>query len=197
MRKRAFLLAGLMLAAAACTEKADGGTERPAAAAPPATVAPPATAAPRDPADPRIMNCANRNASFPGERSGPYRAEPDDLIVEPMVISGVRGWADADPARHGVNGRYKTGVLVRAGRTATLSVPAEYRKAAGLLYGEASSDARTPAEADHAITFTACPDHDTAFPGYLFVPRRQRVPLLIRPEHGRATREVISFFAGR
>ncbi|NVI92122.1 hypothetical protein [Actinomadura sp. BRA 177] len=186
MRIRALLLAGLVLTTAACTGQADGGTERPTS-----------TAAPGGLANPRIMNCANRNASFPGEESGPVQTEPDDLVVEPLIIGGLRGWADADPIGHGVDGRYKVGVVLRAGKTATLSIPADYHKAAGLLYSDAVRDAPTPSEADHAITFTACADHDTAFPGFLFVPRRQHVPLLIRPEHGRAAREVVSFFAGR
>lgn len=166
------------------------GTEKAAGPASP-------TAPPDGPANPRIMNCANRNASFPEEHDGPVKTGPDDLVVEPLIISGLRTWANADPIRHGNNGRYKVGVVLRAGKTATLSIPAEYHDAAGLLYSDAVQDARTPAEADHAITFTACPDHDTPFPGYLFVPRRQHVPLVVRPENGTATREVISFFAGR
>ncbi|GAA1893588.1 hypothetical protein [Actinomadura bangladeshensis] len=190
MRIRALLLAALMLTAAACTgtprpEQADGATGRP-------TAAPPG-----DLANPRIMNCANRNASFPEEGDGPVKTGPGDLVVEPLIISGLRTWADADPIGHGRDGRYKVGVVLRAGKTATLSIPAEYHAAAGLLYSEAAQGARTPAEADHAITFTACPDHDTPFPGYLFVPRHQHVPLVVRPEGGPATREMISFFAGR
>ncbi|NEA25275.1 hypothetical protein [Actinomadura bangladeshensis] len=187
MRIRALLLAGLMLTSSCTT--ADG-TEKAAGPASP-------TAPPGGPANPRIMNCANRNASFPEERDGPVETGPDDLVVEPLIISGLRTWADADPIGHGHDGRYKVGVVLRAGKTATLSIPAEYHDAAGLLYSDAVQDARTPAEADHAITFTACPDHDTVFPGYLFVPRRQHVPLVVRPEGGTATREVISFFAGR
>jgi hypothetical protein len=196
MRFRALLLTGLMLTAActaACTT-ANGTADGTEKAAGPAS---PAAAPPGGLANPRIMNCANRNASFPEERDGPVKTGPDDLVVEPLIISGLRAWADADPLAHGRDGRYKVGVVLRAGKTATLSIPAEYREAAGLLYSEAAQQAHTPAEADHAITFTACPDHDTPFPGYLFVPHRQRVPLMVRPEGGTATREVISFFAGR
>ncbi|MGW5417109.1 hypothetical protein [Actinomadura geliboluensis] len=204
MRMRVLLLTSLVLTSA-CTGQADGGarpaaeaSDRPATAAP-ATTAPgtPATAAPGSHANPRIMNCANRNAWFPEERSGPVKAGPDDLVVEPLLIPGLRGWADADPVRYGNKGRYKVGVVVRAGKTATLSIPAEYREAAGLLYSDAARDARTPAEADHAITFSACADHDTPFPGMLFVPRRQRVPLIVQPAEKQPTREVVSFFAGR
>ncbi|MFG1856662.1 hypothetical protein ACGFJT_32850 [Actinomadura geliboluensis] len=204
MRMRVLLLTSLVLTSA-CTGQADGGarptaaaSDRPATTAP-ATTAPgaPATTAPGSLANPRIMNCANRNAWFPEERSGPVKAGPDDLVVEPLLIPGLRGWADADPVRYGNQGRYKVGVVVRAGKTATLSIPAEYREAAGLLYSDAARDARTPAEADHAITFSACADHDTPFPGMLFVPRRQRVPLIVQPAGKQPTREVVSFFAGR
>ncbi|GAA1821597.1 hypothetical protein [Actinomadura chokoriensis] len=187
MRIRALLLAGLMLTSSCTT------TDGPEKAAGPARPA----ATPAGLANPRIMDCANRNASFPEERDGPVKTGPGDLIVEPLIISGLRTWADADPIGQGRDGRYKVGVVLRAGKTATLSIPAEYHDAAGLLYSDAVQDARTPAEADHAITFSACPDHDTVFPGYLFVPRRQHVPLVVRPESGPATRETISFFAGR
>ncbi|SNT30707.1 hypothetical protein SAMN05443665_102312 [Actinomadura meyerae] len=197
MRLRTLLLTGLVLTSA-CTGQADGGDRPTAAPSPERPAASPSrpAAAPGSLANPRVMNCANRNASFPGERSGPVKTGPDDLVVEPLIIPGLRGWADADPAGHGSGGRYKVGVVVRAGKTATLSVPDEYREAAGLLYADAASAARTPAEADHAITFSACPGHDTPFPGFLFVPRRQRVPLLVQPEGGEPTREVVSFFAG-
>ncbi|QKW34524.1 hypothetical protein HUT06_11210 [Actinomadura sp. NAK00032] len=186
MRMRALLLAGLLLAAAACAEPAGGGTERPMGTEPPGTLA-----------NPRVMNCANRNAWFPEETAGPYRAGPDDLVAGDLVIPGLRAWADADPAGFGHDGRYKAAVLVRAGATATLSIPAGHHDAAGLLYAEATRDARTPSEGDHAITFTACPGHDTPFPGYLFVPRRQHVPLLVRSGREPAAREDVSFFAGR
>ncbi len=186
MRIRALLLAGLVLTTAACTGQADGGTERPTS-----------TAAPGGLANPRIMNCANRNASFPGEESGPVQTEPDDLVVEPLIIGGLRGWADADPIGHGVDGRYKVGVVLRAGKTATLSIPADYHKAAGRCTATPCATPRLRRRPIIAITFTACADHDTAFPGFLFVPRRQHVPLLIRPESWRAAREVVSFFAGR
>lgn len=205
MRMRVLLLTSLVLTSA-CTGQADGGarptaaaSNRPGTASPGTPAAPgtPATAAPGSLANPRIMNCANRNAWFPEERSGPVKAGPDDLVVEPLLIPGLRGWADADPVRYGNQGRYKVGVVVRAGKTATLSIPAEYREAAGLLYSDAARDARTPAEADHAITFSACAGHDTPFPGMLFVPRRQRVPLIVQPAGRQPTREVVSFFAGR
>lgn len=148
-------------------------------------------------ANPRILNCANRNAWFPGERSGPFPIGPDDLVAGPLIIPGLRAWADADPRWYGYDGRFKAGIVVRAGATATLSIPADYHHAAGLLYGTATRGARSPLEADHAIKLMACADHDTPFPGMLFVPRRQHVPLLIRPETAPAAREVVSFFAGR
>lgn len=85
---------------------------------------------------------------------------------------------------------------VRKGQTATLSIPAAFHQVAGLLYAEPSRSAPTPAEADHAVTFTACGDHHTPFVGGFFVLEPRCVPLEVRPAGGRPVREVISFFAG-
>ncbi|MBO2458999.1 hypothetical protein [Actinomadura violacea] len=189
MRMRALCLAGLILLPAACADGNAGGTERPMDAA-----------ATGGPANPRVLDCENRGVSFPEEDDGPYRTGPDDLVAGPLIIPGLRAWADADPAAYGRDGRYKVAVVMRAGTSATLSIPAEHHRDAGLLYAAAARDARTPLQADHAITFTACAGHDTIFPGLMFVPRRTEVPLLVRPlrpASGAAVREVVSFFADR
>ena len=71
-----------------------------------------------------------------------------------------------------------------------------HHRVAGLLYAEPARLAETPAQADHAVTFTACADHHTPFIGGFFVLEPRCVPLEIRPAAGRPVREVISFFAG-
>ena len=67
---------------------------------------------------------------------------------------------------------------------------------AGLQYDQRAFSAQTPAEADHAVTFSACADHHTPFIGGFFVLEPRCVPLEVRPAGGRPVREVISFFAG-
>jgi hypothetical protein len=51
-------------------------------------------------------------------------------------------------------------------------IPADFDPVAGLLYAQPARSAQTPAEADHAVTFTACTDHQTPFIGGFFVLRR-------------------------
>jgi hypothetical protein len=77
-----------------------------------------------------------------------------------------------------------------------LTQPIGGRPARLLLYAEQARSDQTPAEADHAVTFTACADHHTPFVGGFFVLEPRCVPLEIRPAGGRPVREVISFFAG-
>jgi hypothetical protein len=147
-------------------------------------------------ANPRRLECHNRNVWVPGEDKRPYR--PD--TARPRC----RAAADPRPAQLGAraarqpraNHQFKVGVLVRKGQTATLEVPAAFHRVAGLLYAEQARSAQTPAEADHAVTFTACADHHTPFVGGFFVLEPRCVPLEIRPSGGRPVREVISFFAG-
>jgi hypothetical protein len=87
-------------------------------------------------------------------------------------------------------------VQVRRGQTATLVIPAAFQRVAGLQYAQQARSAQTPAEADHAVTFTARTDRHTPFIGGFFVLEPRCVPLEIRPAGGRPAREVISFFAG-
>jgi hypothetical protein len=174
-------------------------------AAPPAqapatsvTTSPTTTAAPRPGslANPRRLDCRNRNVWVPGEDTAPHRPGTDDVAVGPLLIPGLRTWAHARPDDYGHDHQFKVGVQVRKGQTATLSIPAAFHQVAGLLYAEQSRSAQTPAEADHAVTFTACADHHTPFVGGFFVLEPRCVPLEIRPAGGRPVREVISFFAG-
>jgi hypothetical protein len=147
-------------------------------------------------ANPRRLDCHNRNVWVPGEDKQPYRPGRADFAIGPLLIPGLRGWAHARPASYGQDHQFKVGVLVRAGQTATLVIPAAFHRVAGLQYAEQVYPVQTPAEADHAVTFTACADHHTPFIGGFFVLEPRCVPLEVHPAGGRPVREVISFFAG-
>ena len=182
--------AGLLLAA--CTSAPAASPGRPPAAA----VTTRAVARPGSLANPRRLDCHNRNVWVPGEEQAPYRPDWNDFAVGPLLIPGLRGWAHSRPHGFGHDHQFKVGVLVRRGQTATLVVPAAYHRVAGLQYAQPAFSAQTPAEADHAVTFTACADHHTPFIGGFFVLEPRCVPLEVRPAGGRPVREVISFFAG-
>jgi hypothetical protein len=158
--------------------------------------APRVAAPPGSLANPRRLDCHNRNVWVPGEAKEPYRPGRADIAAGPLPIPGLRSWAHARPGHHGQDHQFKVGVQVRKGETATLVIPAAFRQVAGLLYAEQVRPAQTPAEADHAVTFTAFPDHHTPFVGGFFVLEPRCVPLEIHPAGGRPVREVISFFAG-
>jgi hypothetical protein len=146
--------------------------------------------------NPRRLNCHNRNVWVPGEDTAPHQPGTADVAVGPLLIPGLRTWAQARPDSYGHDHQFKVGVQVRKGQTATLSIPAAFHQVAGLLYAEPSRSAQTPAEADHAVAFTACADHHTPSVGGFFVLEPRCVPLEIRPAGGRPVRQVISFFAG-
>jgi hypothetical protein len=186
--------AGLLLVA--CTGAPAARPGRPPA--PSVTTSPATTAAarPGSLANPRRLDCHNRNVWVPGEEQAPYRPDWNDFAVGPLLISGLRGWAHSRPDGFGHDHQFKVGVLVRRGQTATLVVPAAFHRVAGLQYDQRAFSAQTPAEADHAVTFSACADHHTPFIGGFFVLEPRCVPLEVRPAGGRPVREVISFFAG-
>ena len=147
-------------------------------------------------ANPRRLDCDNRNVWVPGEEREPFRPGRTDLTVGPLLIPGLRSWATAQPGQFEEDHQFKVGVQVRKGETATLVVPAPFQRVAGLLYAEPSRLAETPAQADHAVTFTACADHHTPVIGGFFVLAPRCVPLESRPAGGRPVRQVVSFFAG-
>jgi hypothetical protein len=147
-------------------------------------------------ANPRPLDCHNRNVWVPGEDKQPYRPGRVDFTIGPLLIPGLRSWAHARPDSHGQDHQFKVGVLVRAGQTATLVIPAVFHRVAGLQYAGQARSAQTPAQADHAVTFTACADHQTPFVGGFLVLEPRCIPLEVRPAGGRPVREVISFFAG-
>jgi hypothetical protein len=190
------LIVAAVLLLAACTSTPAARPGQPPAAAVTTSPTTKAAAPPGSLANPRRLDCHNRNVWVPGEDKKPYRPDTADFAAGPLLIPGLRSWAHARPDSYGQDHGFKVGVLVRKGQTASLVVPAAFQRVAGLLYAEQARSAQTPAEADHAVTFTACADHHTPFVGGFFVLEPRCVPLEIRPAVGRPVREVISFFAG-
>jgi hypothetical protein len=190
------LLGAAVVLLAACTSPPAARPGRPPAAAVTNSPTTGAAAPPGSLANPRRLDCHNRNVWVPGEDEQPYRPGRADFAAGPLLIPGLRSWGHARPGSYGQDHQFKVGVLVRRGQTATLVIPAAFHRAAGLMYAQQARSAETPAEADHAVTFTACADHHTPFIGGFFVLEPRCVPLEIRPLGGRPVREVISFFAG-
>jgi hypothetical protein len=178
------IVAAVLLLAACASTPAARPAQPPAAAV---TTSPTSRAAtpPGSLANPRRLDCHNRNVWVPGEDKHPYRPVRADFAAGPLLIPGLRSWAHARPDSHGQDHVFKVGVLVRRGQTATLVIPAAFHRVAGLLYAQQARLAQTPAEADHAVTFTACADHHTPFVGGFFVLEPRCVPLEIRPAGGR------------
>jgi hypothetical protein len=190
------LIGAAVLLLAACTSTPAARSGRPPAAAVTTSPTTRAAAPPGSLANPRRLDCHNRNVWVPGEDKQPFRPGRADFTVGPLLIPGLRSWGHARPDSHGHDHQFKVGVQVRRGQTATLVIPAAFQRVAGLQYAQQARSAQTPAEADHAVTFTACTDHHTPFIGGFFVLEPRCVPLEIRPAGGRPVREIISFFAG-
>ena len=190
------LIGAAVLLLTACTSTPAARPGQPPAAALTTSATTGAAAPPGSLANPRRLDCHNRNLWVPGEDRQPYRPGRNDFAAGSLLVPGLRGWAHARPDSYGQDHQFKVGVLVRRGQTATLVVPAAFHRVAGLQYAQQARSARTPAEADHAVSFSACPDHHTPFVGGFFVLEPRCVPLEIRPAGGRPVREVLSFFAG-
>jgi hypothetical protein len=103
----------------------------------------------------------------------------------------------AAPGAHAVAG---TAVVVEAGHTATLSVPAEFRGRISLSYTRQSHDRERPpawgalrvADGDHTVTFRACRDRETHWIGGFVVAGAQCAPLDIIVD-GLKTRRNLAF----
>jgi hypothetical protein len=190
------LIVAAVLLLAACTGAPAARPGQTPAAAITSSSATRAAAPPGAWPTPAGWTATTATSGCPGKTSARTGRTRPDLAAGPLLIPGLRSWAHARPDSHGQNHQFKVGVLVRKGQTATLEVPAAFHRVAGLLYAEQARSAQTPAEADHAVTFTACADHHTPFVGGFFVLEPRCVPLEIRPSGGRPVREVISFFAG-
>jgi hypothetical protein len=168
----------------------------PEAGAPPQAGAVQGAGRPGSLGNPRVLNCENRNGDVPEEKTMVLTTGPEDLVIGPLVVPGLMAWAGARPEEYGADHKFKVGAVVRKGQTVTLSISAEFHDSAGLLYSEPARTARTPAEADHAVTFTACADRDTIFVGGFYVLEPRCVVLEIRPQGQAAVRREISFFGG-
>src|SRR5512133_717698 len=145
------LIMAAVLLVAACTSTPAARPGQPPAAAATTSPATRAAAPPGSLANPRRLDCHSRNVWVPGEDKQPYRPDRADSAIGPLLIPGLRGWAHARPASYGQDHQFKVGVLVRAGQTATLVIPAAFHRVAGLQYAEQVYPVQTPAEADHAV----------------------------------------------
>jgi hypothetical protein len=89
-------------------------------------------------------------ADFPGAYT-----RRGNLVVGPLALAGGATFTDAATVRR--FGGNKFPLLVRAGHTVTVSVPASHRATAGLQYGfHEDGSGRDPI---HTVTFSACPAH--------------------------------------
>jgi hypothetical protein len=138
----------------------------------------------REPGQPAPARLRQPQRLGAGEDKEPHRPARVDFSAGSLLIPGLRSWGHARPDGYGQDHQFKVGVQVRKGGTATLVVPAAFHRVAGLLYAEPARLAETPAEADHAVVFTACADHHTPFIGGFFVLEPRCVPLEIRPAGG-------------
>jgi hypothetical protein len=152
------LAAALAVALAACTSETSAG--RPAATA----VAPaaPATAAPGPPGA-FVRTC---ESSVYGDLGHGWRKR--SVVVGPLAFVGLRD-AATQPASdfRRRDGRYqglKALVVVQAGATVTLVVPAAERRHLSLLYDPDTWDEVNGyriADGDTAVTFRSCPSAQT------------------------------------
>src|ERR1039457_3611458 len=94
---------------------------RPGTVGTAAAKAPPSTRLGR-PANPLVLTCADE--SFPGAPSSPVPQTPQrgDLVVGPLFIVEGKVLADAGPAGYGEHGRYKVPIIVKMGRTVTMTI---------------------------------------------------------------------------
>jgi hypothetical protein len=80
---------------------------------------------------------------------------PRNLVVGPLVLVGGATFTNAATARR--FGGQKYPLVVRAGHTVTVSVPASARAIASLGYGPHKEDEAGVRAGHHTVTFAACP----------------------------------------
>ena len=110
-----------------------------------------ATPAPADPPRGVVVGCRSQSlADFPrafGDRR--------NLVAGPLVLVGGATYTDAATVRE--FGGNKFPLLVKAGHTATVRVAAAARGWAGLFYGPHPDGEARLRDAEHTLTFEACP----------------------------------------
>lgn len=126
------------------------------------------------------LDCASQSsARFPGA----YR-DRRNLVVGPLAMAGGATFTDARTARRFGGNKYP--LLVRAGHTVTVSVPASRRRAARIAYGPFPDGELRLRDAYHTITFVSCPPERAAstaggpvtfWSGFVMVSEPQCVPL--------------------
>jgi hypothetical protein len=97
-----------------------------------------------------VIDCSMRSmADF-----GPAFANPQNLVVGPLLlVGGAEITSEAVVLAH--DGQ-KFPLLVKAGHTVTVDVPASLRKTAGLAYGPLPEGPIQVDEAHDTVTFVAC-----------------------------------------
>jgi len=143
-----------------------------------------------------------QHAEQPGTSFDPAAIQLRRLLRDETLTARQRREARAAlraaaPDAHGIA---ETAVVLAAGHTATLSVPAEFRKQVSLSYTKRSHDRERPpawgalrvADGDHSVAFRACPDHETHWIGGFVVAGAQCVPLEITVD-GQTRRRNLAF----
>jgi hypothetical protein len=120
-----------------------------------------------------------------------------NLVAGPLVLVGGGAYTDAATVRR--FGGNKFPLLVRAGHTVTLRVPPAARRFAGLFYGPHPDGAADLGDAEHTMTFEACPPgkHQSTAPervtfwsGFVMASRPGCVPLDVFLDGRRRPRRV-------
>ena len=156
---------------------------------------PAAASAVAQPDPPRgvVVGCRSQSkADFP-------RAFSDrrNLVSGPLVLVGGATFTDAATVRE--FGGNKFPLLVRAGHTVTVRVAPSARRYAGLFYGPHPDGEARLADAEHTMTFEACPPskHQSTAPervtfwsGFVMATRPGCVPLDVFADGERTPRRV-------
>ena len=128
------------------------GSERDARVAPPAAWPERAARTTSLTTRPRgvVVDCAMRSeANFPGAFT-----DRGNLVAGPLVLTGGGQATPEDVVRE--FGGNKFPLLVKAGHTVTVRLPASARRFAGLAYGPQHPGRTTLRDTRRAITFVAC-----------------------------------------
>ncbi|HEV7805122.1 MAG TPA: hypothetical protein VGO80_04845 [Solirubrobacteraceae bacterium] len=163
----------------------------------------------RDPSSPRVARAAATTQADPprGVRVGCRsqsladfpRAFSDrrNLVAGPLVLVGGATYTDAATVRR--FGGNKFPLLVRAGHTVTLRVPPAAQRFAGLFYGPHSDGDADLGDAEHTMTFQACPpgkrqstapERVTFWSGFVMASRPGCVPLDVFVDGRRTPRRI-------